>query len=100
MKIGKPIQEIKKLCASQGTELSNEEISIVLKNYHEIMFDKLVKGEDVKIESIGKISTSIISMHSNFDQQKYETVKFKFSPFTELKSSSKEKLSKVQKKNL
>ena len=25
MKIGKPIQEIKKLCASQGIELSNEE---------------------------------------------------------------------------
>lgn len=69
MKIENLFKKSKNYAHPRGIELSNEEISIVLKNYHEIMFDKLIKGEEVKIESIGKISTSIISMHSNFDQQ-------------------------------
>ena len=99
MKVGRPLKEVKALLKSKGHVIELEVIDTMLECYEEHLFYKLSRGEDVKIKDIGKISVGIISGSSMLTGQKkvYETIKFKFTPFSELKLLAKEKISKIQK---
>ena len=98
MKIRRPLKEVKALLKSKGHIVELEIIDSMLECYEEHLFYKLSKGEDVKIRDIGKITVGIISGSSMLTGKKetYETVKFRFTPFAELKSVAKDKISKIK----
>lgn len=102
MTVGKPSKLIKRICKSKGVEIDEENINLILDEYHHLMHQKLVAGEIVKIATIGKISTSIAQGVSRLtkEEKEYETVKFKFTPFVGIKSEAKKRLTEVQKKHL
>ena len=100
MRVKRPLKEIKSICKSNGIDVTVEQIEEVLKANEEIIYDKLLKGEDVKIPNIGKITTSIITVKSNLTKQETQNVKFKYTPFVGIKKEANEKFKKIQAKYL
>ena len=103
MKVVIDSKSVKRLCKAEGIILDEKIIQRILEINNELMFDQLIKGEDVKIPSIGKITSSYISRKSNLNQCKnleYETTKFKFTAFKELKEAAKNRLNQVLQKHL
>lgn len=102
MVVRRPIKEIKKRAKADGIEITDEQIDKTLEYYEDHLFDKLSKGEEIKIKEIGKVTPSIVQGHSMLTGKKetYETVKFKFTAFNRIKSETKEKLIALQKKHL
>ncbi len=98
----KPSKEIRKRAKAEGFQITEKEIDKILEFYTDHLFDRLSKGEEVRIKDIGKINCYVSEGKSMLTGKpvEYETVKFKFTPFTKVKSEAKERLSKVQKKYL
>lgn len=102
MKVGMPSQNVKKRCKAEKIDVDAITIDTILKFHYEDMLDKLVKGEEIRIPTIGKITPTYRAGVSYLNQTKtdYETIKFGFSPFKELKSKTKERLAETKKKHL
>lgn len=103
MKIVLNTKNIRKRAKAEKLQVDNFQIDEIVKYFLEECFDKLVKGEDLKLPGIGKITANYragVSYLNKENPKEYETIKFSFSAFTELKSKANEKLSKAQGKNL
>lgn len=102
MKTTNPSSEVLRLCKAKGNHYLKDDVDKIMKAYNEILYDKLVNGEHLRIPKIGKISTSISRGVSRLTKEniEYETIKFKFTPASELKKQIKEKLTEIQEKHL
>lgn len=102
MVVKRPIREIKQRAKAEGIGITEEQIDKTLEFYEDYLFNKLISGEEIKIRDVGKIKPIVTSGYTMLTGKKeaYETVKFKFTPFSMVKTKSKEALVQVQKKHL
>lgn len=103
MKVVINTKPIMKRARAEKLDIDRNQVEQILKFYFEESINSLVKGDVLKMPGIGRITPTYKAGVSYLDKTnplEYETTQFNFSPFTELKSKAKERLSKVKKENL
>lgn len=103
MKVRRPLKEIKAMCKAQNVDVDVSQIDKVLEFYEDYIADRLIQGEEIRINNIGKISHYVQKFTSKLpgrNHEEYETVRFKFAAFDKLKTQANARLEAVKKKHL